>query len=215
MATREHNYTKASQHNLRTIVNAFFKFLIKEKLIDRSPTDGIKPIREKTIKHNILTPKQVQILLSKLKEHSPGLLYPIILTAYYAAAKKNELLALKWDQVNFERETISFLTQEKIQARTLHLHPALNEALKAKKMVTNYVFVDYKRNPLSHNHLRCFLKEFRVKNPMGFEWTTTDLRNSFAAHFLQNGGDIKELKRIVGHKSIHVTREVFGEYSLN
>ena len=38
-----------------------------------------------------------------------------------------------------------------------------------------------------------------------------DLRHSFAVNFLIQGGNMKKFQRILGHKNIYDTKELYGE----
>jgi integrase len=47
-------------------------------------------------------------------------------------------------------------------------------------------------------------------NPEIKPWRVHDLRHSFAHNYLKSGGAMYELKAILGHKSIQVTLDLYG-----
>lgn len=57
-------------------------------------------------------------------------------------------------------------------------------------------------------HRKSFLKLF----PDQKEWRFHDLRHSFAYNFLKNGGEMYQLKAILGHKSIKMTVDYYGSF---
>ena len=56
-------------------------------------------------------------------------------------------------------------------------------------------------------HLRRFRKLF----PIGKDWGPHALRHSFAYNFLKKGGNMYQLQAILGHKSIDVTVDTYGQ----
>ncbi|MCB0390721.1 MAG: tyrosine-type recombinase/integrase [Bdellovibrionales bacterium] len=43
-------------------------------------------------------------------------------------------------------------------------------------------------------------------------WRVHDLRQSFAHNYLKSGGEMYELKAILGHKSIQMTVDLYGNF---
>ena len=77
----------------------------------------------------------------------------------------------------------------------------------------NRVFMTYYKEPFTYEKLRSAVNEFKRKKLYKGAWVIGDLRHSFAVNFLSEGGDMKELQRILGHGNIFDTKRLYGEAS--
>ena len=60
-------------------------------------------------------------------------------------------------------------------------------------------------------NIRRAVAEFREKGSYKKDWVIADLRHSFAVNFLADGGQIRELQRILGHGNVYDTKKLYGE----
>ena len=155
--------------------------------------------------------------MKSLKEYAPGYLYPIIRMFSETAAKSKELVELKWKQVDLEKKLVSFPKGERVQERTLEISDELVEMLRLKTRGENpdlqkKVFLTYYKEPFTGNKLRRAVLEFRQKGHYkGKDWVIGDLRHSFAVNFLTQGGNMRELQRILGHWNVYETKKLYGK----
>ena len=57
------------------------------------------------------------------------------------------------------------------------------------------------------------VKTLREDAALGFKTTPQTLRHTFARHVLGQGGDLRTLQRLLGHRSIKTTRDLYGTES--
>ena len=54
------------------------------------------------------------------------------------------------------------------------------------------------------------IKSLREDASLGFKTTPQTFRHTFASSVLQQGGDLKTLQKLLGHRSIKTTRDLYG-----
>lgn len=145
-------------------------------------------------------------------------LYNLFVVALNTGLRRGELAALKWHQIIFDRNLIEVsATRDRYGRRDVtktgrSRFVPVNEVcrLTLLKMFqgsnSEYVFVHSDNEPLRVNHLYRHFKKAQqvagVENVLTFH----KLRDTFASHFMMNGGNIYELKDILGHTSIDMTQ---------
>jgi site-specific recombinase XerD len=66
---------------------------------------------------------------------------------------------------------------------------------------------------LSREQIDDTIASVQKKNPGMKEWRCHDLRHSFAFNFLRRGGEMYALKAILGHKTIQLTVDLYGNFT--
>ncbi len=161
-------------------------------------------------------PATIQRLLEGAKKHSPGFLYPIILLINETALRTNEVINLKWNQIDLKNKKIILPEGENIRLRQLILSDELITSIKRVEQISQFVFTTLEGRELRKEILRRELKI--LKRKINFEdtkWVFRDLRFSYAVNFLKAGKDIKELQSILGHKHLLMTKELYGRYQVS
>ena len=138
-------------------------------------------------------------------------------------ARVGETCALHWDQLNLQRESCQIRrnvdwtrmsiekTTKSHELRVIGLGASILPLLKelhisqGRPPGERLVFsnVDGKLRSLSNITRRSFHPCIEAADVR--QITIHDLRHTFAAHFVMNGGTIYDLKKILGHRNIQVT----------
>lgn len=173
-----------------------------------NPIDSLPMVKEEP-KERILSYEERGRLLSM----ASGCLKDMILIALNSGMRKGEILGLEWIQVNLnslepEKSFISVKKTKNSKPRIIPTTPSLARLflrLKVEKgsNENQYVFTNpdtrtrYKDIKKGWNELlkRAGIKDFRFH----------DLRHMFARRWMEETGDIKTLREILGHSSIAVT----------
>lgn len=176
-----------------------------------------------------------RLLASAASERGPwGRLFTVALTI---GARRGEVAALKWSDVDFEGGTVTirralsqtrtkgtFLKETKTdQERTVKLSPAAVSALKAQRVTQAKERLrhaqDYQRNdfvfanPLGETlHPNAISNAFhRIATAAGLSTTRLhDLRHTFASWLLESGENIETVRDALGHSTSYTTLTVYG-----
>ena len=98
-----------SVRNIYGILSVAFNFAYKNDMIVKNPIlDCSMPTFEKDIKKEVViyTPDEVQKLL-KVAKDSHSHIYLFLLLALFSGARRGELLALTWNDVDYDNKTLS------------------------------------------------------------------------------------------------------------
>ena len=162
----------------------------------------VKFFRENNQRVRYLEPEECQALIQVCEKY-PRLrhLKPIIITAMNTGMRRSEVLALKWEQLDFRSGVINLCDKSSGEVRQIPINDVLAEAFReiVRKFDSPFVFVDSRGKPFKHIReafasacRRIGLKDFRFQ----------DLRHTFASHLVKAGIEISTVSKLLGHKSM-------------
>lgn len=210
--------TGATVNRKISSLRAFYKYLVSQNIIETNPAEGVKTPKIERKPLEYLSIEDIDRLLSTPDESNiKGIRDKAILELMYATGLRvAEVIALKLDDVNIR---LGFITV-KGQVGKARIIPI---GSMAKAALEKYVyearqdfvkgddedktfFLNYFGEPLTRQGLWKILKEYGKQ--AGFEEPIKPqiIRNSFAAHMIENGADIKSLQELLGHEDIMATQ---------
>jgi integrase len=214
----KNKYTNRTLDAIKIMINHFFKYLEKEGVIAHNPLLKIKfryRNLPKSRPRTVLTIDEIKEMLDNLKDHSPNVLYPFIYALCHTGARKSEIRLLRWAQVDFNAEFIHLIKTKNGEERRIKLSPGLKQLLmdlKPKRVhLSDYLFLNQWNYLLSVGQVRDTIISMQKKYPNQKKWRCHDLRHSFAYNFLKKGGEMYALKAILGHRSIQMTVDLYGQ----
>lgn len=202
-------------------LRCFYKFLISKGKIKENPADGIKLQRKEKKLPGILDSNEIVLLLAQ----PDGTDYKSIrdkamLELLYATGiKVSELIDLSVNDIN-------------LQIGILHLHNSGKERIvpmypAAVKTVATYLvnvrpaividesedrlFTNMSGQPMSRQGFWKIIKHYAEKAGINKDITPHTLRHSFAAHLLENGAQLKDIKEMLGHSDISST-QIYAQF---
>ncbi len=207
--------TSTISRNLATI-RSFYQFLLKTKKIKRDPTIGVQSPKVEKKVPNILTSKEVELLLEQPKSIDlKGIRDKAMLEFAYATGMRvTEIISLNIDDVNLEQ---SFVTcNSGVKKRNIPLGSISLKALKdyiekarpilIKDDTISALFVNINGKRLTRQGFWKIVKYYKEQAHISKEITPHVLRHSFATHLLQNGADLKAIQTMLGHSDISSTQ---------
>jgi integrase len=131
----------------------------------------------------------------------------VVVLALSTGARKNELLALKWQDVSLQRGMITLHETKNGERRALPLqgyaHQLISDHAKVRRLDCDYVFPsEKKKQPIDirtaweNTVERAELEDFRFH----------DLRHSAASYLAMNGASLAEIAEVLGHKTLQMVK---------
>ena len=142
----------------------------------------------------------------RLLAASGPLLRPLIEMAVATGMRLEELLGLKWDQVDLERREVRLVVTKSKQPRVVPLSAravAILVAAARPGHASPYVFT----NPASGSRYKTIKRAFRTacRRAGVQDIRFHDLRHTFASWAVQAGADLYRLSRMLGHATLQMT----------
>ncbi len=206
-------YSDRNLNAIKPLLNHFFKFLLSEGYLHSNPIDRVKfnhrgpPTRQRVV----MSEQEILGLLEGFKTHSPVVLYPFIFTVAHTGARKDEIRCLKWSGVDFETGFIHLPYSKNGNRRSIKMSEPLVQVLKSIPRVSEGVFLNQFGRPLSATQIDDGIIRLQTKYPSMKRWRCHDLRHSYAYNFLKRGGQMYQLQATLGHKSIQMTIDLYGQ----
>lgn len=131
----------------------------------------------------------------------------VILVALHTGMRKGEVLKLKWENVDFERQEIIIVETKDDEDRVVPMNPLLFNVLlmlKSKGGEDEYVFTNPKTGKRYVEIKRAFTSACEKACIEDFHFH--DLRHTYASRLVRNGADLNTVKELLGHSSITTTQ---------
>ena len=156
--------------------------------------------KENNHRLRFLSEAEIKALLAVCPPH----LRPIVETALLTGMRKEELLSLKWEQIN--HGLINLIKTKSVNPRLIPISGRLVEIFQQlrhqNQLKSPYVFCDgegrrfnsVKRSFATACH-KAGIEKFRFH----------DLRHTFASHLLMRGASLKTVQELLGHSDIKMT----------
>jgi len=210
--TRHKEKAPATVNRYMAALSGALTWAIEQQLAPHSwkginPCRGIKRMKGETERLRFLDADERARLFEACKASKYPRLYALVLTAMLTGARRGELLALTWRDVDLERAVARLGRTKNGDRRTLVLLPQVAEALRPFESSdgSRYVFgstaAKHKR-PASidtawrHATVRAQIRDFRFH----------DLRHCCASYLAQAGKPLNVIAEVLGHRKLDMTR---------
>ncbi|MCQ2550655.1 MAG: tyrosine recombinase [Clostridia bacterium] len=209
--------SKSTVNRKLASVRALYKFLLKEGVVRENPGDGIKvpKIERKPIEY--LSVEEIDKLLSMPDTSVKGLRDKALMELMYATGiRVAEVIGLKPEDINLRLGFVT-ITGEVGKARIIpigsmaksalekYIYEVREDLLKGKEEDMP-LFLNYFGQPLTRQGVWKILKKYGEDAGIEGDIKPQVIRNSFAAHMVENGADIKSLQELLGHEDIMATQ---------
>ena len=197
-------------------LRGFYNYLVSIRAVASNPTAGIKSAKVARRELEYLTVEEVEQLLDIKDETAAGKRDRAMLELMYATGiRASEACAANVSDIDLRIGFISVRSAGK--PRMVPIGRPARAALKdyrqnarpellKKKEDTGALFLSYIGERLTRQGVWKILKQRGDEAGLTDRLSPQILRNSFAAHMVQNGADIKSLQDILGHEDITATR---------
>ena len=213
---REENKKESTISRSLASIRSFYQYLIRVKKIKKDPTVTIES--PKIIKRvpNILTSKEVELLLDQPKDVDlKGTRDKAMLEFAYATGMRvTEMISLNLDDVKLDEGYV--VCRGRSKSRNIPLGSMSLKALKEymddarpyliRNEEEDALFVNVNGTRLTRQGFWKIVKYYKEQAHIEKDITPHVLRHSFATHLLQNGADLKAIQTMLGHSDISSTQ---------
>ena len=211
-------------------IRSFYRFLIREELIDRDPTNDLTfPKNEKKLPQ-ILTVEEIEKLINVIPKNSlKGKRDKAIIELLYSSGLRvSEIINLKIKDLDFNNNYLKCFgkgSKERIvpfgELAKNYIFDYFNEREK-NNIKSEYLFTTKKGEKLLRQEINNFLRVYSKRAKLKKKVHPHMLRHSFATHLLERGADLRSVQELLGHVDIsttqiytHLTKEYLKEIYLN
>lgn len=194
-------------NQVRLILNVFFKWLIKRRVITSNPVDSIDSVKCSKKVKKPLSAEEVELIRSSCDSERD---LAIIECLYSTAVRASELLQLNRNDISFSKNDIIVLgkgNKERITYLNARAHIHLKNYLNSRTDDNPALFVSSKspHTRLTRRGLEDILN--RISTTANVEKVHPHrFRRTSATDLLNAGMPIEQVQELLGHKSIETTR---------
>lgn len=206
----------ATKSRVIASLHSYFNFLISQSVIDNDPTKNIKGPKTARKIPEILDAKEIMLLLSQPdgSDYKSIRDRAMLELLYATGIKVSELIELNLSDVNSQIGIIHMHNSK--HERIIPIYPTANKHLTEyctiarPALVQNseeeHLFTNINGQPMSRQGFWKIIKHYAEKAGIKKDITPHTLRHSFAAHLLENGAQLKDIKDMLGHSDISSTQ---------
>jgi site-specific recombinase XerD len=130
----------------------------------------------------------------------------IIQMMYATGMRASELINLKWQDIDFGRNTIHIKFAKGKKDRIVMLSPKIKKGLKfLSENREGYVFISNRNKKYTLRAIEKIVDNAKKKAKIKKKISPHSLRHYFATHLLERGTDIRYIKDLLGHSDISTT----------
>jgi integrase/recombinase XerD len=220
LKNRKKPYAPSSIARKVAAIKSFFNYLHARNKISENPTTDIdSPKVKKQLPKTLETEEIEDLLKGPMSGTSPKHLRDAaLLNMLYATGMRvSEVVFLQMEDVNLQDSTLYVAVREgEGRTRTVPVHEELQEILVdyiengrpnlLKNPQETALFLNHRGQQLTRQGLWLIIKAYARDAHLVSEVTPHTLRHSFAAHKLEEGSDLEEVQKLLGHANISTTQ---------
>ncbi|MDR2125706.1 MAG: tyrosine-type recombinase/integrase [Prevotellaceae bacterium] len=213
----EKNHSPRTINRKLSALNGFFKYLIRERIIDCNPINKIKSPKEKKRLPVFLEERRLNNYLDISDCNTDDDYFAlrdktIIEMLYATGIRREELINIKINDIS---ERYVKVTGKGKKDRLIPLtdnikmllHILINKRDELISRDTNeYIFVTNKGKKTYPNFIYRIIKNKLTDAGFTGKKSPHVLRHTFATHLLNNGADLNSIKTVLGHSSLAATQ---------
>ena len=205
------NNPKSIQRHLSS-AKGFFKFLLKNQIIESSPFDLISG--PKAAKHlpDVLSPEDVEVLMNFKPSNNLEIRdLAIIELMYSSGLRVSETSAVNLNDFEEDMQFLRVLGKGS-KTRLVPIGRFAKQAIQnwlierqKIHIISDALFVNLKGGRITTRSIQLRLKRLALKQGLPPIYPHM-LRHSFATHMLESGGDLRTIQELLGHSSLSTTQ---------
>ncbi len=213
----QHKGRSASTTNRKLAsVRSFYEFMRADGRVKLNPAENIKAVKVERNKLEYLSEDEIMLLLEAPDDSDRGIRDRALFEFMYASGiRVSELCYTDVGHLNMKIGYVNVFHGEK--ARVVPIGKPAKQALKAyltgprgrllgDKEDDGALFLSYLGERITRQGVWKLMKLYGEKTGLKDRLTPQIIRNTFAAHMVQNGADLKSIQDLLGHEDITATK---------
>lgn len=198
-------------NTIMQLLRSIMKQEADEGLLKHDPTRSVKRVEEPKAEIDPLSQEELDLALAAIRPH----FRPLFTCLAYTGARPNELLALRWSDIDWKQETITIskgrvrgaegTPKTKSSGRVLPMPEIVVDALKEVRQrdvqaLSDHVFLNNRGKPIDKNLdlvWRRALARAGLRHRPSYQ-----LRHTFATQRIMDGFPIPYVAKLLGHSTI-------------
>ena len=189
-----------------SLLHRMFSLACQWGYLERNPAKVVKKYREDNQRHRYLSADELRRFLAALEGHTNRVVSGLFRFLLSTGLRKGEAMALRWQDVDMEREMI-FINKSKTKRRMVVINAVAKGVIQDMEALRRnghpYVFPG--RGPGSpvcnpNKAFRAILKAAKID-----DCRIHDLRHSFASCVINGGATLYTVQALLGHSSPQMT----------
>jgi len=224
-----HGYANATITRTFHSLKSFFKYLLKNDLVDKDPTQFIQRKNNCTKIPDVLTIPEVQAMMFHASiDNSAARDVALLELLYSNGLRVSELCAIKLSDIQGDSIRIHGKgNKERIVPLTVKTKLAIQKYIDSiENRPSDLLFLNRVGKPLDRVAAYRIVKKHSFNAGIMKSVSPHTLRHSLATHLLDRGADIRVIQAILGHSDIrstahysqvstHLIKQAFNEYHPN
>ncbi len=131
----------------------------------------------------------------------------VLMFLYYTGIRLNEIINLKWEDIDFQRDVVHLKIAKGEKERVIFLHHNLKrfiEYFNIKK--EGFILFSNLGKKYDMRTIQMIVRNAAKKAGINKRITPHTLRHSFATHLLEAGADIRHIQKLLGHSNLQTTQ---------
>ena len=208
--------SKATINRKVSSLRNYYDFRIAGGAMTNNPFAKIKSVKGDRRQVDFLTIDEAARLMDLPEDDKKGMRDKALLEFMYGTgARVTEVVRLKFSDLNLNMNFVTLkdadeenrlvpLGRYAAEAMNNYVNDAYPEIVGRKPDPDDYVFVNFRGETLTRQGIWKILKDYGAMIGIADRMTPQILRDSFAVHILQRGGDLKTLQELMGFEDMSV-----------
>ncbi len=211
--------SRTTIHNYISALRTFFRFAVRERLIQQSPTDGLILPKLQKLLPKILTITQIKALInapmqalqSELVTQYIALRDSMIIELFYGTGMRiSELQRIRLSDIDFSNRTVRVLgkgSKERICPFSLAAEQAIMRYREICSLSPDdYLLAHGRGAVLSIREIQYRIKFYLKFCGLPLDLSPHTIRHAYATHLLNAGADLRLVQELLGHANLETTQ---------
>jgi len=220
----------ASLRRKISALRSFYKFLIREELIENDPTIDLTLPKKDKVLPDVISVEEIEKLINIIPEKGfKGKRDRALIELLYSSGLRvSEIINLKINEIDLKNGYLKCFgkgSKERIVPFGSFAKDLLIEYIEERdknNINSDLLFVTKKGKKIVRQEINNILNRYAKKSKLKKKIHPHMLRHSFATHLLERGADLRSVQELLGHVDIsttqiytHLTKEHLREVYMN